>query len=59
MGECIVVSNVGMKVPVALREETVYEGNPVDIKPGACVTVWFRNVAERQLVATELRLLSD
>ena len=37
-GEWMLVTNTGMRLPVALRETTAYEGNPADIKPGIRVT---------------------
>jgi hypothetical protein len=58
-GDWMLVTNVGMELPVALSETTVYEGNPGGIKPGTRVTVWYRNVAERRLVANKVRMLAD
>jgi len=36
---------------ISLRPNTVYDGDSRDLKSGARVTVWYRNVAERRLVA--------
>jgi len=58
-GEWMVVTNTGMRLPVALRETTAYEGNPADIKPGIRVTVWYRGVAERRPVADKVRMHAD
>jgi hypothetical protein len=33
-GEWMLVADPGMRLPVALRETTTYEGNPADLKPG-------------------------
>ena len=40
-------------VRIALRE-TVYERDPRAIKPGVRVTVWYRSVGERRLVADKV-----
>jgi hypothetical protein len=45
-------------VRIALRE-TVYEGDPGAIKPGARVTVWYRNVSERRPVADRVRVTPE
>lgn len=52
--------------PIALRDTTVYEGRehdsaivPAAIKPGVRVTVWYRSVAERRLVADKVRVLAN
>ena len=58
-GEWMLVADQGMRVHVALRETTVYEGNPAAIKPGIRVTVWYRGVAERRPVADKVRMLAD
>jgi hypothetical protein len=58
-GEWMLVANEGMRLPVALRETTAYEGNPAAIKTGLRVTVWYRNVAERRPVADKVRILGD
>ena len=56
--EWMLVANQGMRLPVALRATTTYEGNPADIKAGIRVTVWYRGVAERRPVADKVRLLA-
>ena len=58
-GEWMLVANQGMTLPVALRETTVYEGNPAAIKTGIRVTVWYRLVAERRPLADKVRILGD
>ena len=58
-GEWMLVANEHMRLPVALGETTVYEGNPAAIKPGIRVTVWYRSVAERRPVADKVRILGD
>jgi hypothetical protein len=58
-GEWMMVADAGMRLPVALRATTTYEGNPADIKPGIRVTVWYRGVAERRPVADKVRMLAD
>ena len=51
--------------PIALRDTTVYEGRqhsaivPAAIRPGVRVTVWYRSVAERRVVADKVRVLTD
>ena len=43
---------------MGLRPDTVYEGDTADaIAPGARVTVWYRNVSERRLMAYKVRVL--
>ena len=42
---------------MALRPNTVYEGDASTIKVGARVTVWYRNVSERRLVVEKVRVL--
>ena len=59
-GEYIAVANEqtsGFKI--RLRPNTVYEGDAGVIRPGrpTRVTVWYRNVGERQLVADRVRVL--
>jgi hypothetical protein len=41
-------------LPIALRHNTTYEG---DIRSGVRVTVWYKNVGERRLVAEKVRVL--
>ncbi|RPI55313.1 MAG: hypothetical protein EHM55_08285 [Acidobacteria bacterium] len=55
----MLVANEGMRLPVALRETTTYDGNPAAIKAGIRVTVWYRSVAERRPVADKVRVLAD
>jgi hypothetical protein len=43
---------------IALRETTAWEGNPVLIKRGIRVTVWYRSVAERRPVADKVRVFT-
>ena len=60
VGESIAVANdqnprgFGM----SLRRSTVYEGDIRTIKSGVRVTVWYRNVGERRLVAEKVRVLN-
>ena len=54
----ILVANQHTRFPVALGEATAYEGDPVAIKPGVRVTVWYRSVAERRFVADRVSVLS-
>ena len=42
--------------PIAVRGTTAYEGR-ADLKPGVPVTVWYRSVGERRLVADKVRVL--
>lgn len=42
---------------ISLRPNTVYDGDIHSLKSGARVTVWYRNVAERRLVAKRVRML--
>jgi hypothetical protein len=42
---------------MALRHNTVYEGDISTIKRGVRVTVWYRNVSERRLVVEKVRVL--
>ena len=58
-GEWMLVAYPGVRLPIALRETTTYEGNPADLKPGIRVTVWYRGVAERRMVADRVRVLAD
>ena len=43
--------------PLALRPNTVYDGDPSTINVGVRVTVWYRNVSERRLVVEKVRVL--
>ena len=43
--------------PLALRPNTVYEGDAGTIRVGVRATVWYRNVSERRLVVEKLRVL--
>src|SRR5437899_105208 len=58
-GERMVVANEHMRLPVRLSKTTTYEGNSAGLTPGTRVTVWYRSVAERRLVADKVRLLAD
>jgi hypothetical protein len=43
---------------LGLRRDTVYEGDTTrTIAPGVRVTVWYRNVGERRLMAYKVRVL--
>ena len=42
---------------IALRRNTAYEGDTRSMKSGVRVTVWYRNVGERRLVADKVRVL--
>jgi hypothetical protein len=37
---------------------TTYEGSAAALKPGARVTIWYRNVGERYLVSDRVRVLA-
>ena len=58
-GESIAVGRPGYSRPftMALRASTVYEGDASTLEIGARVTVWYRNVSERRLVAQRVRVL--
>ena len=43
--------------PIALRRNTAYEGDIRAIRSGVRVTVWYRNVGERRMVAERVRVL--
>jgi hypothetical protein len=58
-GEWMLVTNDGMSLPVNLGETTAYDSNPAALKIGVRVTVWYRNVGERRLVADKVRVLRD
>ena len=59
VGDWMLVANEHMRLPVAFGATTAYEGNPAAIKPGVRVTVWYRGVGERRLVADKVRVLPD
>ena len=43
---------------MGLRHDTAYQGDTTDtIPPGVRVTVWYRNVGERRLMAYKVRVL--
>ena len=42
---------------ISLRPKTVYNGDRRGLKPGARVTVSYRNVAERRLAADRVQIL--
>jgi hypothetical protein len=44
-------------LPLALRPNSVYDGDASTIKAGVRVTVWYRNVSERRLVVEKVRVL--
>lgn len=44
--------------PITVRETTTFVGDAAVIKPGIRVTVSFRNVGERRLLADTVRVLS-
>ncbi len=46
------------RVKFVLRD-TEYDGNTEGIRVGAPVTVWYRGVGERHLIADRVRVLSD
>jgi hypothetical protein len=50
---------VTIDLRITLRESTAYEGDAAAIKPGAQVTVWYRNIGERYLVADRVRVLAE
>jgi hypothetical protein len=58
-GEFIAVGNEQnpVSLAMALRHNTVYEGDTHAIKSGIRVSVWFRNVSERHLVVEKVRVL--
>ena len=41
-----------------MRETTAYEGDAAALKPGARVTIWYRNIGERYLVADRVGVLT-
>ena len=41
---------------INLRETTAYEGSAAAIRPGARVTIWYRNIGERYLVSDRVRV---
>ena len=49
---------VTIDLRITLRESTAYEGDAAAIKPGAHVSVWYRNIGERYLVADRVRVLT-
>ena len=53
----LVLIAVPMDFPLALRLNTVYEGDASTIKVGVRGTVWYRNVSERRLVVEKVRVL--
>jgi hypothetical protein len=59
IGNWMLVANGHMRLPVAFGATTAYEGNPAVIKTGIRVTVWYRGVGERRLVADRVRVLPD
>lgn len=59
LGDWMLVTNGQMRLPVAVRATTAYEGNRAAIKPGVRVTVWYRGVGESRPVADKVRVLRD
>ena len=60
-GEWISVANektAPMGFRIAWHETTDYEGSTAAIRPGVRVTIWYRNVGERHLVADRVRVLA-
>jgi hypothetical protein len=57
-GEWMLVTNSGMRLPVSLRQTTILEGDGRRLTAGARVTVWYRNIAERRLVASKIRIVA-
>jgi hypothetical protein len=57
-GEWMLVANQGMRLPVAFRKKTAYDGDPADIKTGSRVMVWYRGVGERRPVADKVRIIN-
>ena len=41
---------------ITLRKATAYEGDAAALTPGARVTMWYRNIGERYLVADRVRV---
>ena len=59
-GESIKIANESTdpaSFPMKLGPTTAYEGDTRAIKPGARVTVWYRNVGERRFVVDRIRVL--
>ena len=50
---------VTIDIRMSLRKATAYEGDAAAIKPGTRVTVWYRNIGERYLVADRVRVLAE
>jgi hypothetical protein len=42
---------------IGLRRNTIFEGDTAAIRPGVPVTVWYRNVGERRLMADRVVVL--
>lgn len=58
-GEWISVANETtdpIGVQFTLRETTVFEGDSAFIRRGVPVTIWYRGVSERRLVADRVRI---
>jgi hypothetical protein len=61
-GEWLAVANGATATTgfrITLRESTAYEGSAAAIKPGARVTIWYRNIGERHLVSDRVRVLRE
>ena len=50
---------VRIDLRISLRKATAYEGDAAAIKPGARVTIWYRNLGERYLVADRVLVLAE
>jgi len=50
---------VTIDLRTTLRKATAYEGDAAALKPGARVTIWYRNIGERYLVADRVRVLTE
>jgi hypothetical protein len=48
-----------MRIVIALRKTTAFDGDPALITPGLRVTVWYRSVAERRPVADRVRVVPE
>lgn len=44
---------------ISLRRKTAYDSDRHGLKSGARVKVWYRNMAERRLVADKVRMLDE
>jgi hypothetical protein len=44
---------------ITLRATTTYEGDAAALKPGTRVTIWYRSIGERYLVADGVRVVPE